>query len=199
MTGGIGAGKSAALAAFAACGAATLSSDRAVHDIYGDPEVVAAVRERFGDGVIAPSGAVDRTALGARAFADPGGLALLEGLVHPRVGRRRVEWMAEQAARTPPPALLVCEVPLLFEAGLADQFDAVVVITASEEVRRARVGARGQDFDARSAHQMPEAEKVARADRAFVNDGTLQTLSAWVADRYAEYSGHPCQSSDPDE
>ena len=157
------------------------------------------MRGRFGDAVIDRSGGVDRAALGSRAFAEVGGLVFLERLVHPRVGRRRAEWVSEQVARTPPPALLVCEVPVLFEAGAEDQFDAVLVVTASEEVRRARVAARGQDFDARSAHQMPEAEKVARADRAFANDGVREALSAWVADRYAEYSGRPCQASSSDE
>ena len=63
------------------------------------------------------------------------------------------------------------------------------MVTAGEEVRRARVDARGQDFDALSARQLPEAEKVARADRAYVNDGDLADLRAWIADRFAEYAG----------
>lgn len=154
--------------------------------------MVAAVRERFGDGVIGADGAVDRAALGARAFAEEGGLAFLERLVHGRVGERRREWIAAKAAETPPPPLLVCEVPVLFEAGLEDSFDAVLVVTAPDEVRRARVQARGQDFDARRARQVPEEQKVARADRAFVNDGGVGALRAWVADRFAEYAGRPC-------
>lgn len=198
MTGGIGSGKSEALAAFAACGAAILSSDAAVHDLYGDPEVVGAVVERFGAGVLGPDGAINRSALGARAFAEEEGLAFLEGLLHPRIGRRRVEWMAGQRALQPPPPLLVCEVPLLFEAGLEDRFDAVLVVTAPPEVRRRRVTARGQDFDALSARQMPEPEKAARADRVLVNEGDLAGLRAWVADRYAEYAGRPCHASSRD-
>lgn len=194
LTGGIGSGKSAALAAFAACGAATLSSDEVVHATYADPEVVAAVRERFGDQVIGPTGALDRAALGRRALGEEGGLAFLEGLVHPRVGEARSRWIADALARRPPPALLVCEVPVLFEAGLAEQFDAVLVVTASEPVRRARVSARGQDFDALSRRQVPEHEKVARADRAYVNDGDLAGLRAWVADRYGEYAGRSCDA-----
>ena len=93
LTGGIGSGKSEALAAFAACGAATLSSDQVVHDLYGDPEVAAAVAERFGPGVLGEGGAVDRAALGARAFAQAGGIAYLEGLLHPRIERRRRAWI----------------------------------------------------------------------------------------------------------
>lgn len=165
-----------------------------VHRIYGEPEVVAAVVRRFGAGVIDAAGAVDRAALGPRAFAQEGGLAFLEGLVHGRVGRRRAEWIAARCAEDPPPALLVCEVPVLFEAGIQDAFDAVLVVTASDAVRRARVEARGQDFDARRARQAPEEEKVARADAAYVNDGPVEALRAWVADRYAEYAGRPCGS-----
>src|SRR5206468_2928695 len=93
-----------------------------------------------------------------------------------------------QRARVPPPPLLVCEVPLLYEAGLEDRFDAVLVVTAPEEVRRRRVTARGQDFSARSARQVPEGVKVARADRYVVNDGTPSDLEAWVAARFAEYA-----------
>jgi dephospho-CoA kinase len=156
---------------------------------------VAAVRARFGDGVLDAAGAVDRRALGPRAFAEEGGLAFLEQLVHGRVARRRGQWIAARLAETPPPPLLVCEVPVLFEAGIAGEFDAVVVVTASDAVRRARVEARGQDFDQRAARQMPEAEKVARADRAYVNDGDIDALRAWIADRYAEYSARPCRAS----
>ena len=189
LTGGIGSGKSEALRAFAELGAATLSSDDAVHAAYARPEVVERVRARFGDGVIGPDGSVDRAALGPRAFAEEGGLAALEAIVHPLVGEAREAWIAEQAAADPPPRLLVCEVPLLYEVGLADRFDAVLVVTASADVRRARVEARGQDFAARAAHQMPEEEKVARADAVFVNDGDRDALRAWVADRVAEYAG----------
>jgi dephospho-CoA kinase len=194
VTGGIGAGKSEALAAFAACGAATLSSDATVHELYADAEVVAVVTRRFGPGVLAPDGRVDRAALGARAFAEEGGIAFLEALLHPRIARRRSAWAAEQSARRPPPPLLVCEVPLLFEAGLEDRFDATLLLTAPAELRRRRVEARGQDFDARSARQMGDDEKAARADRVLVNDRGLDALRAWVADRFAEYAGRPCDA-----
>ena len=150
------------------------------------------VRERFGDDVVGPDGRVDRRVLGPRALSEEGGLAFLEGLLYPRVQAAREAWIAAQLATDPVPPLLVCEVPVLFEAGVEGQFDAVLVITAGEQVRRERVRARGQDFDALSARQMPEAEKVARADRAFVNDGSREDLRAWVSDRFAEYAGRPC-------
>jgi dephospho-CoA kinase len=193
LTGGIGSGKSEALAAFAACGAATLSSDRVVQDLYDDPEVAAAVAARFGPEVL-DGGAVDRAALGVRAFAQEGGVAFLEGLLHPRIEARRRAWMGEQRARRPPPPLLVCEVPLLFEVGAEGAFDAALLVTASEEVRRRRVEARGQDFDARSARQISEEEKAARADRVLVNDSGLDALRSWVAARFAEYAGRACDA-----
>ena len=166
-----------------------------MHAIYEDPDVVALVRARFGPEVIGPDDRVDRRMLGPRAFAQAGGLAFLEELVHPRVHAVRERWTAERLADAPAPPLLVCEVPVLFEAGIAGEFDAVLVVTASDEVRRRRVEARGQDFDERSARQMPEAEKVARADRAYSNDGSLADLRRWVADRFAEYAGRDCEST----
>lgn len=193
LTGGIGSGKSAALDAFARCGAATLSSDEAAHALYADPEVAEAVVARFGPAVRAADGAVDRAALGRQAFADPSALRFLEELLHPRIGRRRVRWVAAQRAADPPPPLCVCEVPLLYEAGAERAFDAVLVVTASDEVRRARVEARGHDFADRSARQLPEPVKVARADAAFVNDGPLAALEGWVAERFAEHAGRPCR------
>lgn len=165
-----------------------LSSDAVVHGLYAEPEVVQAVTERFGPGVLAADGSVDRAALGSRAFADGDGIAFLERLLHPRVAAARERWVAEQAALSPPPPLLVCEIPLLFETGSADRFDAVLVVTAGEEVRRARVEARGQRFAPRTGRQWDEARKVAAADRVFVNDGTLEALDAWVGERFAEYA-----------
>lgn len=180
LTGGIGSGKSAALDAFGAHGAATLSSDAVVHRLYLRPEVVAAVVGRFGSDVVGSDGRVDRARVGARAFGGDG-LKFLEKLLFPLIGTARQEWIASQRALDPPPPLLVCEVPLLFEAGLADLFDGVVVITASEETRRRRVEARGQDFAARAATQLPEADKIAAADHVYFNEGSLADLDAFVA------------------
>jgi dephospho-CoA kinase len=171
VTGGIGSGKSEALRAFEALGAAVLSADEVVHRLYLDPDVVAAVVKRFG-AEVAPGGVVDRGRLGPAAFADADGLRALEALLH---------------RRDPPPPLLVCEVPLLFEVGLQDTFDAALVVTASEAVRRVRVEGRGQSFNERRDRQIPEAEKVRMASAAFTNDGSVEELEAWVADRFAEY------------
>jgi dephospho-CoA kinase len=188
LTGGIGAGKSAALAAFARRGVAVLSSDDIVHALYRDPEVVNAVVQRFGPDVLGPDGQVDRAVLGPRAFAADGGISFLEGLLHPRIGQWREAWMRDAAAAHPPPVAVVCEVPLLFEVGLQDEFDAVIVVTASEDVRRARVEARGQSFDERRSLQWDEPAKVAAADMAFVNDGDLHALDAFAGEVLARFA-----------
>ena len=190
LTGGIGSGKSAALQAFHRRGAAVLSADEVVHRLYVDPAVVQAVAARFGPEVLADDGSVDRPALGAAAMASDGGMAFLEELLHPRISDARTSWIAEQRAADPTPPLLVCEVPLLFEVGLADRFDAVLVVTASDDVRRARVEARGQDFDARAALQWDEDRKVAAANASFVNDGTEAELDAWVDDMFRVWAAH---------
>lgn len=165
-----------------------LSSDAVVHGLYARPDVVRAVVERFGTDVLDADGRVDRAVLGPRAFAQEGGIAFLEGLLHPRIGEERERWVAAQRSATPPPPLLVCEVPLLFEAGLRDAFDAVLVVTASPEVRRARVERRGQSFGERAGRQWDEEAKVAAADEAVVNDGDLAHLHEWVADVVRRYA-----------
>ncbi len=150
--------------------------------------MVKAVVERFGPDVRGPDGQVDRTVLGPRAFAADGGIAFLEDLLHPRIGEWREAWMRDAAAADPPPVAVVCEVPLLFEVGLQRAFDAVIVVTASEDVRRARVEARGQSFDERRSLQWDEPAKVAAADMAFVNDGELDALDAFAGQVLARFA-----------
>jgi dephospho-CoA kinase len=171
ITGGIGAGKSEALAAFARHGAATISSDAVVHDLYEDPEVQAALTGRFGTS--------DRQAVRDKAVGDRDALIWLEGLLHPRVIERTEAWRDELSRLPDPPELAVNEVPLLYEAGAEGRFDAVVVITAPREIRAERAGER---LDEREGRLIPEDEKVRRADFAYVNDGSLDDLDAFVAD-----------------
>jgi dephospho-CoA kinase len=187
LTGGIGAGKSTALAAFAQLGCPTLSSDAVVHASYRDPSVRAAVAEHFGPGVVDDDGEIARPALAGRVFADPAERRWLEGLLHPRVAEELERWHIEQAALHPG-EVLVHEVPLLYEADLADRYDAVVLVTAPAELRRAR---RPADFDERAAAQLPEAEKIARADHIYVNDGTRAELEQWVSDLVQRLRGAP--------
>jgi dephospho-CoA kinase len=179
ITGGIGAGKSEALQAFARHGAAVRSSDEIVHRLLReDAEVKRAIVERLGAGVLDAGGEIDRSAVAAIVFADRAELAWLEGLLHPRVAQDYLAWREELRRSDDPPAVCVTEVPLLYEVGGETRFDAVVVVTAPPEVRaaRARVGP-----DDRGERLIPDAEKVRRADFAYVNDGSLDELDAWVA------------------
>jgi dephospho-CoA kinase len=178
ITGAIGAGKTAALDSFARHGAATISSDEIVHRLLrGDPDVQRALAARFGRGVIGSDGA-DRTKVAEVVFNDPAELEWLEQLLHPRVVEANLAWRAEVESRPDPPLLTVTEVPLLYETGGERRFDAVVVISAPEHVRRERRPL----ADAREQRLLPEDEKVARADYAYVNEGTLEELDAFVAD-----------------
>jgi dephospho-CoA kinase len=177
ITGGIGAGKSAALEAFARHGAATVSSDEIVHQLLrSDPNVRRELVERFGPDVIGSDGA-DRARIADIVFNDQDQLDWLEELLHSRVAEENLKWRAEQESRPDPPALTVTEVPLLYETGADRRFDVVVVITAPQAVRSRRrpVG------DNREQRFLPEEEKVALADYAYVNDGTLEELDAFVA------------------
>ena len=182
VTGGIGAGKSAALEAFARHGAATKSSDEIVHRLLrDDPEVRRELAERFGTNVIGSDGA-DRAAIARVVFNDPAELDWLEELLHPKVVQEHMAWREELARGPNPPRVTVTEVPLLYETGGDKRFDAVVVITASHEIRAER----RPIADTREERLLPEAEKVALADYAYVNDGTLEELDAFVADVLAQ-------------
>jgi dephospho-CoA kinase len=179
ITGGIGAGKSAALRAFARHGAATISSDEIVHRLLRDDEEVrSALVERFGPGIVGADGEIMRSEIARLVFADPAQLAWLEGLLHPRVSRVYLAWRDELGRRPDPPAVCVTEVPLLYEAGGEERFDAVVTITAPRDLRmqRSRVA-----VDERERRLLPDEEKVRRADFSYVNDGTLDELDAFVA------------------
>ena len=175
LTGGIGSGKSETLAAFARHGAVTLSSDDIVHRLYDRSDVRDAVAARVGPEVIADDGSIDRRELGRRAFADPELLRFLEQLLLPLVAGRFAAWRDEQVADGA--TLLVHEAPTLFEAGVQDRYDAIVTITAPEDIReQRRPGAA-----ARMARQLPEAEKAARSDYVYRNTGTLEQLDEFVA------------------
>ncbi|HET9103129.1 MAG TPA: dephospho-CoA kinase [Solirubrobacteraceae bacterium] len=178
LTGGIGAGKSTALEALERLGAATLSTDRVVHDLYGDPDVRDAVVSRFGDRV-ASGGVIDRAALARAAFAGAEERRWLEGLLWPRVGARMVAWRQKQESAQPPPRAAVVEVPLLFESGMDGAFDATIAVLADEATRSARAAARGHEALAeRGARQLTQQEKSERATYAVTNDGSIEELEA---------------------
>jgi dephospho-CoA kinase len=136
------------------------------------------VRERFGD-AIERDGVVDRGALARVAFATASDREWLEGLLWPRVGSRMASWRADVERASPRPRAAVVEVPLLFESGMEEQFDATIAVIASEELRASRAGARGHEaLEERSARQLPQQEKAHRATYVVVNDGTVEELSS---------------------
>jgi dephospho-CoA kinase len=141
-----------------------------------DPEVHRALIERFGADVIRTDGA-DRAAIATRVFNEPDELDWLERLLHPKVVAEHSAWREEVSSGPSPPALTVTEIPLLYETGGEVRFDAVVVVTAPAEVRAAR----REVPDDRERRLLPDEEKVSRADYAYVNDGTLEELDAFVA------------------
>jgi dephospho-CoA kinase len=179
ITGGIGAGKSSALAAFRHHGAATVSSDEIVHHLLkSDPDVKEALVERLGEEILGDDGVPDRERIAIRVFRDREALDWLEQLLHPLVSREYLEWR-EQLAKLPnPPAVCVTEVPLLYEVGADARFDKVVVVTAPRQLREARRGGRKDD---RESRLLPDREKAARADFVYVNTGSPEELDAWVA------------------
>jgi dephospho-CoA kinase len=169
LTGGIGAGKSEALKAFARHGAAVLSSDEIVHRLLrDDPIVREAVESRFGTS--------ERAGIAEVVFSDRDELAWLEELLHPRVREEYLGWIDGLGDSV---GAAVVEVPLLYETGSDELFDAVVVITAPEELRSARTQV---PVGQRSGRLIPDAEKVSRADFAFVNDGTLEELDLFIGE-----------------
>lgn len=182
LTGGMGAGKSTALAALERLGAVTLSTDAVVHELYEDPEVVGLVVDRWGPDV-APGGAVDRSRIAAAAFGAPAEREWLEQLLWPRVGARVVEFREAALAMDPPPRAAVVETPLLFEAGMEKAYDATIAVVADEEIRAQRAAVRGhQAVDERAARQLTQDEKASRATYAVQNSGTLEELEELLSE-----------------
>ncbi len=176
LTGGLGAGKSTALAALARLGADVISSDEIVHELYADADVRDAVVARFGAD-LAPGGVVDRSLLASRAFATSDDRAWLESQLWPRVGARVAAWLEEARRREPAPRAAVVEVPLLFEAGLDGAYDATIAVVADEGLRAERAATRGHAaVDERAARQLTQREKAARATFVVRNDGTEADL-----------------------
>jgi dephospho-CoA kinase len=189
LTGNIAAGKSSVADVWRSMGASVVDADdlarRAVEP--GTPAHAAIARE-WGTWVLEEGGALDRAALRQIVFADPEARARLEGIVHPAVAAMRDEEYREAQARGE--KLIVADIPLLFEVGMADEFDVVVLVDAPEEVRLRRLVAdRGLDEDeARRmiAAQMPSELKRARADLVIRNTGTLGDLQDAARDTWRQ-------------
>ncbi len=182
VTGGIGAGKSTVARLLAARGAVILDADAIVAESYRGGELPRRVAARFGAGVLAPDGSVDRPALARLVFRDPAARADLEALVHPEV-RRRVTAALAELRGSGWAGLVVVDAALLVEASPPYPLDALLVVTASEAIRLDRLAARGvprEEARRRMAAQIDDEARVARADVVVVNDGDLAALEAAV-------------------
>ncbi|HEX2265501.1 MAG TPA: dephospho-CoA kinase [Solirubrobacterales bacterium] len=173
LTGGIAAGKSEALKAFARLGAATLSSDAVVHELLEGEPLRGRLEERWGPEVVA-EGKVNRAKIGEIVFADPEQLTWLEAQIHPLVQQRTAEWLLSLPEET---EFAVVEVPLMFEVGSDKAFDTTVAVVTADELRRERAAARGHALvDEREARQLPQPEKAERAEHVVANDGSVEDL-----------------------
>ncbi|OHV36486.1 MULTISPECIES: dephospho-CoA kinase [Pseudofrankia] len=180
LTGGIGSGKSAVSARLAEHGAVVVDADKLAREVVepGTPGL-AAVAEAFGPGVLRPDGSLDREALGKIVFVDQAARRRLEGITHPLIR----DETARRFAAPPPDAIIVHDIPLLVEAGMAKGYDVVVVVEAPRELRLERLAGRGLPRDqaeARMANQADDAARRAVADVLLDNAGTLAELHAQV-------------------
>ena len=181
LTGGIGAGKSTALAVLQKLGVATISSDAIVHELYETSAVREAVASRFGADVV-HDGAVDRGRLAQAAFATEVGREWLERLLWPLVRERVSQWRQQMSTQDPSPRALVVEVPLLFESGGDGLYDATIVIVTEERLRERRARERGHRAVAeREARQLSQAEKSQLATYVVANDGEIEDLEHKLA------------------
>lgn len=188
LTGGIGCGKSTVVALFRESGWKTLESDIIVADLLAaDEEVIAAIRERWGDAVFFAEGQVNRQAIAGKVFQDENELTWLEQLLHPLV---REVW--QKAVQADPKANWLIEIPLLFEKRLETAFDLTVCISNSPDVVEIRMAARGytgEEVERRRKRQMPLDEKVRLADHVITNAGSLEFLKKQTLSLIDQISG----------
>lgn len=181
LTGGIGAGKSEVAKRLAELGAVVIDADRLAREaVAPGTDGLAEVVAEFGPRVLGPNGALDRPALGRLVFGDEVARRRLEAIIHPRVRART----GEMVAAAPPDAVVVNDVPLLVEAGLAGAYDIVIVVLADETTRvRRLVEGRGMAADearARIAAQATDEQRRAVADVVLSNDGSVDDLREQV-------------------
>jgi dephospho-CoA kinase len=190
LTGGIASGKSTVSAIFAQLGAVVIDSDKLAREVVakGTPGLDRVV-EAFGPEVLTEDGELDRPKVGGIVFADEEKRRLLEGIIHPLVRKRS----SELAAEAGPDVLVVHDIPLLAEAGLAEAFDAVIVVDAPDDIQVERMlrdrGWTREDAESRIAAQATREERLAIATYVIENKGTLEDLRARVDEVYRELSG----------
>lgn len=180
ITGGIGSGKSSLARLLAQRGATTLDADGLGHLVLEAPEVNAALVDGFGTAITDSAGKVVRKELGKRAFASQEGFELLNRIVRPFLEKRLWEEVAS-AEGSEKAGLVVVDAALIFEWGVEDRFDLIVVVDADAALRRQRASVRQgltpEEVDKRMAWQLPAEEKAVRADLVVHNEGTLEELA----------------------
>jgi dephospho-CoA kinase len=184
LTGNIAAGKSSVAGLFERWGATVIDADKLVREAQapGQP-TLESIAKRFGPGVISSDGTLDRAALRSRVLADSNELADLNRIVHPEVHRRRLELLAE--ARNRGDRIVVSDIPLLFEVDDPTAFDAIVLVDAPEQVRRARLmksrALQPAQADRMMAAQMDAGQKRGLSDYVIDNDGDFAALERAAA------------------
>lgn len=183
LTGNIAAGKSAVAARLASHGVPVIDADRLARDaVAPGTHALRAIVRRWGTAILAADGTLDRAALRRIVFGDVQERRALDAIVHPEVARLRDAAVEAERARGAP--LVVCDIPLLFEVGLADLVDRIVLVDAPVTVRRERLvrdrGLTTAEADAMIAAQMPAGRKRAAAHRVIENAGTREALHAQV-------------------
>lgn len=187
LTGGIATGKSTVARMLADKGAAIIDLDRIAREVVepGQP-TLARIAERFGQAVLQPNGSLDRKRLGAVVFADAAERKALEAIIHPAIRAVMKEQMAEYAAREPDRPVVV-DVPLLFESGLAHNFDRVMVVYVPRELQKSRLlerdGLTDEEAERRLSAQMPIEDKKRQADILIDNSGN-EAHTAEQVDRF---------------
>jgi dephospho-CoA kinase len=193
LTGGVACGKSTVAKMFAALGAEVVDADEIVHELYAQGEpVYNELVKRFGAEILRPDGEIDRTRLATAAF-DGGRVEELNRIVHPAVVRRQEQWMYEVGSKQHQ-AIAMVEAALILEAGAKGRFDKIVVVTCRPEQKAARYAGRTglpepaarAEVDRRTQAQMPDDEKVRRADYIIDNSGSLEMTRQQVEKTYAE-------------
>lgn len=184
LTGSLAAGKSTVGRSLEARGAVRIDADELAREaVRPGSAALEEIRGIWGDRVLTRDGSLDRSAMRSVVFGDPGARARLEEIVH--AGVRALRRRRHEAAERSGARIIVDEIPLLFELGLEDRYDAVVVVDAPVELRRERAmagrGWTAAEFDAIEASQLAAAEKVARADHVIFNDGDEAALEAATA------------------
>jgi dephospho-CoA kinase len=194
LTGGIASGKSVVAEMFAALGARVMQADEIAHRLMQPGEAVyQEVVRRFGSGILNPDGSVNRSKLAEAAFGTPPRVEELNRIVHPAVVAEQDRWMDELGKRDPR-AIAIVEAALILEAGAADRFDCLVVVTCRPEQRVERWARRlhvdhetaQREITRRMAAQMPDAEKIKAADYVIDNSGSLDETEQKVRDVFGQ-------------